>query len=82
MKYLRRTIEAHLPRLRSQYPVLTITGPRQSGKTSLVKQHFRDLPFVNLESHEERALPARIRRAFWTGFPTVPFSTRSSMCRN
>ena len=38
MKYLRRTIEAHLPRLRSQYPVLTITGLRQSGKTNLGKR--------------------------------------------
>ena len=69
MKYLRRTIEAQLPRLRSQYPVLTITGPRQSGKTSLVKHHFRDLPFVNLESHEERAFAREDPKGFLGRFP-------------
>ena len=68
MKYVRRTIEAHLPRLRSQYPVLTITGPRQSGKTSLVKHHFRDLPFVNLESREERAFAREDPKGFLARF--------------
>ncbi len=33
----------------SRYPVLTITGPRQSGKTTLVKSAFPDLPYHNLE---------------------------------
>ena len=69
MDYLRRTIEAHLPRLRSQYPVLTITGPRQSGKTSLVRHHFRDLPFVNLENHEERAFAREDPNGFLSRFP-------------
>lgn len=54
MKYIRRKIESELSRLRSQYPVITISGPRQSGKTSLVKQHFHDMTYVNLEDREER----------------------------
>ncbi len=31
------------------YPVVTITGPRQSGKTTLAKAVFTELPYVNLE---------------------------------
>lgn len=37
-----------------KYPVLTITGPRQSGKTTFVKQNFPDLPYANLEDLEAR----------------------------
>lgn len=32
-----------------KYPVLTITGPRQSGKTTLVRDAFADKPYANLE---------------------------------
>lgn len=38
----------------SQYPVLTITGPRQSGKTTLVKQVFKNCEYVNLEAPDIR----------------------------
>lgn len=34
------------------YPVLTITGPRQSGKTTLCRHLFADLPYYNLEDAE------------------------------
>jgi len=32
---IRRTIEATLENVARQYPVVTLTGPRQSGKTTL-----------------------------------------------
>ncbi|MDR1004117.1 MAG: ATP-binding protein [Prevotellaceae bacterium] len=32
------------------YPVVTLTGPRQSGKTTLCRELFPELPYVNLES--------------------------------
>ena len=40
------------------YPVVTITGPRQSGKTTLSRMTFPDLPYVSLEApdHRRRAL--------------------------
>lgn len=37
-----------------QYPVLTLTGPRQSGKTTLVRASFPALPYVNLERPDLR----------------------------
>lgn len=37
------------------YPVVTITGPRQSGKTTLVRATFPELPYVSLEPLDVRA---------------------------
>ena len=34
---IRRTLEPTLLKLAQQYPVVTLTGPRQSGKTTLVR---------------------------------------------
>lgn len=41
-------------RLFKQYPIVTITGPRQSGKTTLCKKIFRDLDYVSLEDITNR----------------------------
>ena len=38
--------------LAAQYPVLTVTGPRQSGKTTLVRHLFKEKAYVNLEHLE------------------------------
>jgi uncharacterized protein len=48
---------ALLPVLREraqQYPVLTVTGPRQAGKTTLCQQAFAHLPYANLERPDTR----------------------------
>ena len=37
-----------------QYPVVTLTGPRQSGKTTLVKSLFPKHAYANLENPVER----------------------------
>lgn len=41
-------------RLARGFPVLAITGPRQSGKTTLVRALFPDKPYVSLENPEQR----------------------------
>ncbi len=46
---IQRTIQADLIRLAGQYPVITIIGPRQSGKSTLTKMAFPDKPYVSLE---------------------------------
>lgn len=50
--YLHRDITKHVNELRNMYPVLTITGPRQSGKTTMVKNLFPDKKYLNLEDLE------------------------------
>ena len=37
-------------------PVVTLTGPRQSGKTTLVKQCFRDFTYINLEETDKKEI--------------------------
>jgi uncharacterized protein len=51
---IQRTLEAPARNLFQKYPVLTITGPRQSGKTTFVRQSFPDLTYANLEDMEAR----------------------------
>ena len=53
------------------FPVVALTGPRQSGKTTLARQGFPALPYVNLEDPETRdnalADPRHFLRRFHAG---------------
>lgn len=44
-----REITSVLTKVSKQFPVVAIMGPRQSGKTTLVKQTFPDYAYVTLE---------------------------------
>ena len=49
-----RAAEKTIKTLLSGFPVVTITGPRQSGKTTLAKAIFPDKPYVSLEDPDVR----------------------------
>jgi uncharacterized protein len=51
---IKRDISPLFQSLASQYPVLTVTGPRQSGKTTLAKSLFPDKAYVSLEDPDIR----------------------------
>ncbi|MCP4680607.1 MAG: ATP-binding protein [Deltaproteobacteria bacterium] len=53
---IERDLSAYAGSVFQQYPVLTITGPRQSGKTTLARAVFPDLPYQNLEDLGTREL--------------------------
>ena len=53
----------------SQYPVITITGPRQRGKTTLAKSCFPHLPYKNLEHLETRQFAMEDPVAFLKAIP-------------
>lgn len=50
----KRTISDKLIALAGQFPVVSITGPRQSGKTTLAKALFADHAYISLEDPNER----------------------------
>jgi uncharacterized protein len=63
-----REISAAVRRLLSQFAVLTITGPRQSGKTTLVRELFPDMPYVSLEDPDIRQVAIRDPRGFLSNY--------------
>lgn len=61
---IERTITPLLRQLARQYPVITLTGPRQSGKTTLAKSLFAGKPYVTLEDPDMRRFAAEDPRGF------------------
>ncbi len=59
-----RTLTPHLLRLAQNFPVLAITGPRQSGKTTLAKMIFPDKPYISLEDPIQHAFATEDPRGF------------------
>ena len=69
MPLVNRTVENILRKYAGQYPVVTITGPRQSGKTTLCKKVFVDKSYVNLEAPDTRQFALEDPRGFLAQFP-------------
>ena len=61
---IRRDAAEHVRALSESFPVVTITGPRQSGKTTLCRGLFPDKSYVSLESLDQRAYASNDPRAF------------------
>jgi predicted AAA+ superfamily ATPase len=53
-KMIKREIGTQILRAKEKMPVICLTGPRQSGKTTLVKHLFPDYKYFNLEFPEHR----------------------------
>jgi predicted AAA+ superfamily ATPase len=51
---IERDLQRVLEDLAGSYPVLTVTGPRQAGKTTLCRQTFPDRAYLSLEAHDVR----------------------------
>ena len=61
---IEREITAYLVKLFEQYPFVTVTGPRQSGKTTLCRAAFPHLNYVNLELPDQREFAESDPRGF------------------
>jgi predicted AAA+ superfamily ATPase len=65
---IKREIQKELEELANSYPVVTITGPRQAGKTTLAKIQFPDYKYCNLEIPEIRKLAVNDPNALFSQF--------------
>lgn len=65
---IRRKIGSKLLEISKQVPVVTVIGPRQSGKTTLVKEYFPEYSYVNLEDPINRTLATEDYKGFFASF--------------
>lgn len=61
---IKRAIKSGIDEYLSKYPVITLTGPRQSGKTTFLKNEFPEYRYVNLENPDTRNFASTDPNAF------------------
>jgi len=67
---IERTLTAKIIALAQKFQAITLTGPRQSGKTTLVRAAFPNLPYVSLEEPDIRQIALTDPRGFLSNYPT------------
>ena len=69
MNFIERSIAGKLKSIAGKFPVVFLTGPRQSGKSTLLKQLFiKDYEYVSLEEPDIRDFAVRDPRGFLDAF--------------
>jgi predicted AAA+ superfamily ATPase len=64
---IKRAIQDKIKQLAEKYPVISVTGPRQSGKTTLIKSMFPDWHYESLEEPDTRLFAINDPRKFLEG---------------
>lgn len=68
MKVINRQIYKPIREYKEKYPILALTGPRQSGKTTLLKALFPDYRYVSLENPDTRDFALNDPNGFLTEY--------------
>ena len=66
---IHRLLQPKIIELAKQYPVITLTGPRQSGKSTLLRNSFPDYNYVSLEDPGMRLLASSDPKGFLETYP-------------
>ncbi len=66
---INRTLQTKLVEMTRKYPIVTLTGPRQSGKSTLLRNSFPDYSYVSLEDPDMRSFAAEDPRGFLATYP-------------
>ena len=67
-----RTITNKLLYYITKYPVVTLTGPRQSGKSTLLRNSFPDFEYISFEDPDRLLLAKNDPRLFLRNYPGKP----------
>ena len=67
-------------RLAEGFPIVAITGPRQSGKTTLARAMFPDRDYVSLEDPEQKSFALRDPRGFLARFSDGAIIDEAQRC--
>lgn len=67
---IERSIEEKLRQMTTKFPVVTLTGTRQCGKSTLLKQRFNDFKYISLEDLDRRQFAIEDPRGFLMNFGT------------
>lgn len=67
---IKRALNERLLEAATEYPVVAIVGPRQSGKTTLAQTSFENHRYVSLEDYDIRAIAQEDPRKFLNEYPT------------
>lgn len=66
-----RTIAPRLTKSLKDYPILTLLGPRQSGKTTLIRHVFPEFEYKSLEDPDMRLIAKEDPRSFLNSNNTI-----------
>ncbi len=66
---IERELQQKLTELAAKYPIVTLTGPRQSGKSTLLRHTFPEYGYVSLEDPDMRLFATDDPRGFLATYP-------------
>lgn len=66
---IERVLKSKLIELVGKYPIVTLTGPRQSGKSTLLRTTFPDYEYVSLENNDVRLFAQTDPKGFLLSYP-------------
>lgn len=66
---IKRELQNKLQEMAGKYPVVTLTGPRQSGKSTLLQMTFPDYNYVTVEDPDIRLFASEDPRGFLATYP-------------
>ncbi len=69
-KFITRTITKYIREQQTKFPILGITGPRQSGKTTLLRHIFKDYTYISLENPDFRTFASDDPNGFLKRYDT------------
>lgn len=69
LSMIQRQLEKKLKQLYRYFPVISLNGPRQSGKSTLLRNTFPKLPYVTLENPDDLRIALQDPRRFLQNYP-------------